>query len=176
MVAGVSAASERELLGPESEILAPELEALISDTIEKLDAAEHEARLSDDPIRVHLAALKGFLRSLRRLFVDGALKVAQEVREAQRPVRDEDLLRAFRQSVVGIAGDFIGQMRLQAYLAGAGLLLLAFLLGGVTGWVVKGPITVVAGLQAAAQQCQDYSDGSRLCRIPVWERLPPVHR
>src|SRR5689334_22339939 len=130
----MSAAAERELLGPETEILAPELEALINSATDKLDAAAVEAKLSDDPLQVHLIALKYVLKALRRLFVDGALKLAREIRNAQQPVQNKELMQAFKQGVVAVAGDFIGQMRLRFYLTGAGLLVGMFLIGLAIGW------------------------------------------
>jgi hypothetical protein len=33
---------------------------------------------------------------------------------------------------------------------------------------------VLAGVRAGAEKCEDRVDGSELCWIPVWERLPPA--
>jgi hypothetical protein len=33
---------------------------------------------------------------------------------------------------------------------------------------------MLAGVRAGAEKCDDRADGSRLCWIPVFEKLPPV--
>ena len=43
---------------------------------------------------------------------------------------------------------------------------------GIGGWWYRGDGPVLVGVRAGAEQCQDQKDGSRLCWIPVYERLP----
>ncbi|MEA2731783.1 MAG: hypothetical protein QOF70_6258 [Acetobacteraceae bacterium] len=43
---------------------------------------------------------------------------------------------------------------------------------GVGGWWWRGAVPLVIGVRAGADRCEDRPDGSRLCWIPVYERLP----
>jgi hypothetical protein len=46
---------------------------------------------------------------------------------------------------------------------------------GVSEWRHLGnavPAPVVAGVTGGTNKCEDHPDGSRLCWIPVWQRLP----
>jgi hypothetical protein len=54
---------------------------------------------------------------------------------------------------------------------GVGIVLLFGALCGVGGWFY-GSAPVVAGVSAGAEQCHDQPDGSQLCWIPIYKRLP----
>jgi hypothetical protein len=54
---------------------------------------------------------------------------------------------------------------------GVGIVLLFGALCGVGGWFY-GSAPVVAGISAGAEQCHDQRDGSQLCWIPIYKRLP----
>jgi hypothetical protein len=58
-------------------------------------------------------------------------------------------------------------------LIGAALLVAAVLVGAGGGYWFRGKAPVLVGVRAGAQHCEDRNDGSRLCWIPVFERLPP---
>jgi hypothetical protein len=60
-------------------------------------------------------------------------------------------------------------------LVGAALLVAAVLIGAGSGYWLRGEVPVLVGVRAGAEHCEDRSDGSRLCWIPVFERLPPGH-
>ena len=45
---------------------------------------------------------------------------------------------------------------------------------GAGGWWCRGAAPVLIGVRAGADKCADRVDGSRLCWIPMFERLPAV--
>jgi hypothetical protein len=59
-------------------------------------------------------------------------------------------------------------------IATAVLLLLMFAMGFGTRWWITPAGPPVAGVTAGTEKCEDRPDGSRLCWIPVWQRLPPA--
>jgi len=178
----------------ERQILPPDLEALIVDTLEKLDTAAIEARLNEDPIRIHLLALAGFLKAVRRLYVDGAVTLASEIREARQPVQDEELRRAVTRGIVNHAGAIVGTLRWWICVVGAALLFTAFLGGGVTAYVIGRfqvralnqaltgqeagnwlPLLRMNDLAAALQNCQPVPQphGGQACAFTLWTQPPP---
>ena len=47
---------------------------------------------------------------------------------------------------------------------------------GAGGWWYRGAAPVLVGMRAGADKCDDRSNGSRLCWIPVFERLPVARK
>jgi hypothetical protein len=45
---------------------------------------------------------------------------------------------------------------------------------GAGGWWSRGAVPALIGVRAETDQCQNRPDGSRLCWIPIFERLPPA--
>lgn len=108
------------------------------------------------------------------LAAQGAAKIALEAaREGRKPLTQEELRAMGTDLFQWLVYHWQQMNRRAVAICAAGAVLFGAACG-VTGWYLKGPITLLAGIKAAAQECQDYPDGSRLCRIPVWERLPPV--
>jgi hypothetical protein len=55
----------------------------------------------------------------------------------------------------------------------------ALLVGAISaagGWWSRGAVPVMVGMRAGADQCNDRTDGSRLCWIPIFERPPATTR
>jgi hypothetical protein len=87
---------------------------------------------------------------------------------------DDQLRRAVIQGISGHSRTALQAMGwrnlLLATLAAVGLITAAF----AGGYWVRGPAPVLVGVHAGAERCEDRPDKSRLCWIPVWERLPPA--
>ena len=155
-------------------VLAPELETTIAEALDSLDRASAEARIHDDPLRFHLLALAGFLKAQRQLYVDGAVTLGRELREARAPaISPDEVRRGVIQGVSAHMARVARVMSWRTWLAGTGMLLAVFLAGGVSGYLSHSAAPMLAGVHAGAERCEDRQDGSRLCWIPVWERLPP---
>jgi hypothetical protein len=157
------------------------LEALDGIRAAQEDLEQQTARLAvvGDPTTPTAAALTAAVKALHRLTVDASLKAAAQyeatdklIQEGRKPWTraemrmlieqlDETLLHRWTQfNRVAIA---IGVMVALAFGAACG--------GG--GWWYRGAAPVLVGVRAGAEQCENRSDGSRLCWIPVFERLPP---
>ena len=57
-------------------------------------------------------------------------------------------------------------------LIGVAIVVLALLIGAGGGYWFRGAAPALVGVRAGADKCDDRPDGSRLCWIPVFERLP----
>jgi hypothetical protein len=88
-------------------------------------------------------------------------------------LRDEELRRAVVRGFEMHADDVVRTTGWRNVLIGAGLLVAAVLIGAGGGYWFRGEALVLVGVRAGAEHCEDRSGGSRLCWIPVFERLPP---
>jgi hypothetical protein len=157
------------------ELLAPELEAMIAEALESFDRAAIEARINDDPLRFIMLALAGFLKSQRRLYLDGALTLRRELREARGTIINrEDVERGVLRGVSAHMRSLVRLMTWRTWMAGAAALFAVFMAGSVSGYLFHGAAPILAGVRDGPEQCKDGADGSRLCWIPVWERPPPT--
>jgi hypothetical protein len=127
--------------------------------------AMHKAGLRNDPY--------GELISSEAQAIEFWGESLGELDRLRQPVRDEDLRRAVVQGIDLHAGDVVRTMSWRNVLIGAGLLVAAVLIGAGGGYWFRGKAPVLIGVRAGAEHCEDRSDGSRLCWIPVFERLPP---
>ena len=75
---------------------------------------------------------------------------------------------------IAIKQAVLQQFRLWAVAGGVGLVL-AVGAGIGVGWWYRGDTHIVAGVTGGAPRCDDNSDGSRLCWIPVYEWTAPPH-
>jgi hypothetical protein len=63
-------------------------------------------------------------------------------------------------------------MSVRTILLAAGMLVVAFLIGAGSGYWFRGTAPFIIGVRAAPEKCTDRDDGSRVCYIPIYERLP----
>ena len=158
---------------------------LSPEAVEGIRAAQNAleqqaARLTatGDPVASTVAAYAAAVGAQHSLIVDANLTAAaqheataQLIQEARKPwSRDEmrtliteldrTLLHRWTQfNRVGIA-------------IGVVVALVFGVACGVGGWWCRGAVPLVIGVRAGADRCEDRPDGSRLCWIPVYERLP----
>jgi hypothetical protein len=129
--------------------------------------AMHKAGLRNDPY--------GELISSEAQAIEFWGESLGELDRLRQPVRDEELRRAVVQGIDMHAGTVVRTMGWRNVLIGAALLVAAVVIGAGSGYWLRGEAPVLVGVRAGAEHCEDRSDGSRLCWIPVFERLPPEH-
>jgi hypothetical protein len=129
--------------------------------------AMHKAGLRNDPY--------GELISSEAQAIEFWGESLGELDRLRQPVRDEELRRAVVQGIDRHADIVVRTMGWRNVLIGAALLVAAVLIGGGAGYWLRGEAPVLVGVRAGAEHCEDRNDGSRLCWIPVYERLPPGH-
>ncbi len=135
--------------------------------------------LQDDPIRYPIQALSVHLEALYKVTLTGSQTLAKQIQAsvqsddlAKPSVPDDDLRRAHVHGLPARAAGIVAVPGTRNTLIGAGMLAAALLAGAAGGYWFRGAAPVVAGAHAGAVRCDDRPDGSRLCWIPVWERLP----
>ena len=128
--------------------------------------------LQHDPIRHPIEALSVHLEALYKVASATVKTLTTQAVVVSRPVDDDKLRHAVAQGIHGHATGLIREFGLRTSLMFAGLLLAALLLGAGGGYVFRGSVPVLVGVKAGAEKCDDRADGSRLCWIPVFERLP----
>ena len=106
--------------------------------------------------------------------VDAFLKAgAQLIQDGRKPwSRDE--MRALVAQLDGTLLHRRTQFNRATIAIGVGV---ALLFGGLCaggGWWSWGVLPAVVGVRAGAGRCDDRPDGSRLCWVSMWERLPPT--
>jgi hypothetical protein len=154
--------------------LAPEVGETVRDAQEKLRRAAQVANLTSDPLGPVIEAQAALLGAQHRMFVDGNLKLGAQIAEAKRPVDEDAMRRAVAQGVADFGGDAVRHMSRRNVLIGAAILVASIVAGAGGGYWFRGAVPVLVGVHAGAEKCEDRTDGSRLCWIPVFERLPPV--
>jgi hypothetical protein len=154
--------------------LAPEMGELIAAAREEMDRLIQMGDLQNDPIRHPIRALSVHLGALYKLTLDSSQTLARQIEEAH-PVTDDDLIRrAVAQGVSDWGSHAVRRMGWMNIVIGAGMLTAALLVGAGSGYWLHGAVPVLVGVHAGAERCEDRADGSRLCWIPVFERLPPA--
>jgi hypothetical protein len=84
--------------------------------------------------------------------------------------------QAVAQGISGHAWRLVQAMSVRNILLVAGMLVMALLIGGGVGYWLHGPAEVIVGVRAGPEKCDDRPDGSRLCWIPIYERMPTASR
>jgi hypothetical protein len=148
------------------------VEADIELALSELDRSVLEARIHDDPLRLPLSALASFLRAQRGLYADSVVSMQRSIEAARQPVRDEDMRLAVVQGISSHAVNAVRTMGWRNVLIGAAILVASIVAGVGGGYWLRGAVPVLVGVHAGAEKCDDRPDGSRLCWIPVFERLP----
>ena len=128
--------------------------------------------LQHDPIRHPIEALSVHLDALYKLASASSKTLAAQIWAVGRPFDEDKLQQAVARGIYDHASRIIGQLRLRTSLMIAGALLAALLLGAGGGYVFRGAVPILVGVKAGAEKCDDRPDGSRLCWIPIFERLP----
>lgn len=123
-----------------------------------------KAGLQHDPYRYALESLG--------MAVGLFPELVQHLEATRQPVQNEEMRRAVAQGIGAHAGNLVQAMNWRNAMLGAAALLGIFVGGAGLGYAFHGAAPVLAGVRAGAERCEDRQDGSRLCWIPVWERLP----
>jgi hypothetical protein len=140
--------------GDQTSSLTPEMGRVVAEAQAEMDRLVRLGNLQNDPIRHPIQALSVHLGAFHKL-----------IEAAKRPCTGDDIRRLTPSA---------GARNRRTALIAAGTLMLAFLAGTGAGYWLSGVVPVSAGVHAGAERCEDRTDGSRLCWIPVYERLPAV--
>jgi len=143
-----------------------ELASIVAAAQAELDRAIQVGGLQNDPLRHTVHALSVHLIALHKVL----LGFGAEVDAARQLVRDDILRVGTPQSTAVEIPATTSKLR-DALLVAA-LLVAALLIGAGAGYWFRGAVPFVVGMHAAPEKCDDRPDGSRLCWIPVWERMP----
>jgi hypothetical protein len=136
----------------------------------ELDRAVQLAGLQRDPLRHSFYALSVHLDAMHRI-AEG------HIRAARRPINDDDLRRLMQTAAHGawrMTAEMIDAHNWRTVLLGVALALIAIVSAFGGGYWYRGAVPTLVGVRAGAERCDDRPDGSRLCWIPVFERLPPA--
>jgi hypothetical protein len=155
--------------------VAPETSSCIQAAQDTLELEAKRMAAVGDPMAQALAAQSVMLGAMHRLFIDGTLQLAHHIEDGKRPIHPDEMRRAVVQGISGYAAGAVQRLGVRNLLIGTGLLLATLLVGAGGGYWFRGAVPVLVGVNAGAEKCDDRADGSRLCWIPVWERLPPTH-
>jgi hypothetical protein len=148
--------------GDQPTSLAPDMERVVAEAQAEMDRLVRLGNLQNDPIRHPIQALSVHLGAFSKL-----------IEAARRPVGDEDIRRLTSSAGAGDqTPDRWWRVNRRTMLIGVATLMMGFLAGTVTGYWLRGAVPVLVGVHAGAERCEDRPDGSRLCWIPVYERLP----
>lgn len=90
----------------------------------------------------------------------------------RQPVQDDILRGAMVQGVNEHARTVVRALNITNWLLGAVALVAMLLTGAGIGYWFRGAAPILVGVHAGAEKCDNRADGSRLCWIPIWERLP----
>jgi hypothetical protein len=161
--------------------------ALALEAVSGVRAAQDEleqqlARMAvtGDPTTTMATALAASTKALNRLLVDVFLKVEAQLKATDKLIQDgrkpwtRDEMRMLIEQLDDTLMYRWTQFNRAAVAIGVGVALVLGAACGAGGWWYRGSVPFLAGVRAGAQQCQDRPDGSRLCWIPIWERLPPA--
>jgi hypothetical protein len=158
-----------------------EMGQVIAEARAEIDRLVQLGELQDDPIRYPIQALSVHLDALFKVTLACSQTLANQIEAAslriettRQPVREGELRRAVTAGISGHAGDVVRMLNRRTALMGAGMLLVTLLAGAGAGYWYRGAVPVLVGLRAGSEKCEDRPDGSRLCWIPVWEKLPPT--
>jgi hypothetical protein len=135
---------------------------------DRMRALIRTAEVTGDPSAPVLQGLASVVDAMHVMTAD----VRNQIEVARQPIPIDEVRRAVARGIsthaVGIAQS-INRVVLAASVAVSVLVLVAAFCGGY--WY-RGAVPAVAGVRAGADQCTDQPDGSRLCYIPVYTRLP----
>jgi hypothetical protein len=137
--------------------------------------------VSHDDSAPLFGAMADFADELTKSKLDDAThreEVTRIIQSVKLPAKEEELRRAVIGGIASYAQPIIQATNRWTALVGAlaltGTLAVGFGLGYAVRWrTAPAPPPTVAGLTANTHKCEDREDGSRLCWIPVWERLSP---
>jgi hypothetical protein len=135
----------------------------------ELDRAVQLAGLQRDPLRHSFYALGVHLDAMHRI-------AAGHIQAAQRPINDDDLRRLMQSAASGawrMTAEMIHAHNWRTALLGIAVALVAIVSAFGGGYWYRGAAPNLVGVRAGTEKCEDRpDDGSRLCWIPVFERLP----
>jgi hypothetical protein len=151
---------------PEGSKRAPD--EVIRDAQDRMQALVRTAEVTGDPSAPVLQGLAAMLNAMHVMTAG----IGSQIEIAQQPIPIEELRQAVARGIsahaIGIA-ESINRAVLAAGVAASVLVLAATFW---TGYWYRGDAPVFAGIRAGADQCTDQPDGSRLCYIPIYTRLP----
>lgn len=162
--------------------LAPEASAGIRAAQDALQGQAARLLAVGDPIAPMISVFAEAAGAMHRLVVDASLTasarheaVGQLIREGRKPWTREEM-----RSLVEQLDDTLlhrwTQFNRAGIAIGVGVSLLFGAICGGAGWWYRGYVPTLAGISAGAGNCTDRADGSRLCWIPIWEKVPPAAR
>ena len=153
--------------------LGQELGKAIEDARAEMERLVQLGELQNDPIRHPIQALSVHLDALLKL----STALSQVLTRQSGAVLTDDQVDAIGRRVLGAcqawSRSLVRAALGRSWAALTATVLMAAVLGFGAGWLYRGDLPTMAGLSAGANKCEDRPDGSRLCWIPVWERLPP---
>src|ERR1700759_3672361 len=139
-----------------------ELATIVEAAQAELDRAIQIGGLQNDPLRYTLRALSIHLAALQYVLLRFSARMDAADKRAS-TVQDSTAEKPRPAS------------RIKDALLTAGLLVVVLLIGAGAGYWFRGVAPALIGVPAGPEKCDDRPDGSRLCWIPMWERLPPGH-
>jgi hypothetical protein len=148
----------------------------IADARAEMERLIQLGELQNDTIRHPIQALSVHLDALYKLSLASAQAFARQVQASdtsRRPAVDDEIRRAPAQAIPAHAGNWGGVLNARNALIVAGMLL-TMLVGAGGGYWIRGGEPTLVSARAEAEKCEDRTNGSRLCWIPVWEKLPPA--
>jgi len=142
--------------------------AIVRAAQDRLRRSAQVANLANDPLGTVIEAEIAMLGAQHQMYLENR----EVMQQTQQPIPIEELRRAVARGIsahaIGIA-ESINRAVLAAGVAASVLVLAATFW---TGYWYRGDAPVFAGIRAGADQCTDQPDGSRLCYIPIYTRLP----
>jgi hypothetical protein len=136
----------------------------------ELDRAVQLAGLQRDPLRHSFYALGVHLDAMHRI-------AAGHIEAARRPINDDDLRRLTQNAANGawrMTAEMIDAHNWRTVLLGVTIAIVTIVGAFGIGYWYRGAAPLLVGVRAGTEKCEDRPDGSRLCWIPVFERLPVV--
>ena len=128
--------------------------------------------LQHDPIRYPIQALGVHLDALYKVASASGKAIGAKAEALGRPIGEDELRRAVAQGINNQMSGLTRAFNWRTALFGAWVLALTLIAGAGAGYAFHGAAPVLVGVKAGAEKCDDRPDGSRLCWIPVFERLP----
>jgi hypothetical protein len=161
-------------LSPDPDVaLGPGLGKAIEDAQAEMQRLIQLGELQNDPIRHPIQALSVHLDALLKLSTAHSQALTRQSGAAFTDEQVDDIGRRLLGSCQAWSRSLERAAMWRSWAALAAIVLAAIVLGFGAGWSYRGDLPTIAGLSAGANKCEDRPDGSRLCWIPVWERLPP---